>query len=104
MNTILKNTVACNILEGLQMRFLEYSILENKSRALYTTTKEDLSYGFEHDRVFNNVDIVENMIVGIMESPHKIRNTEIKVKSFKPIKRYENGIKVLMKYDMNIKG
>ena len=103
-NNINKLKVECNILEGLRMELLENSLMKNNTRIYSTTKCEDLSEHFEFDRVFNNIDVIENMLIRVMEKPHVTKDIKVKIKAFKPIKVYKNKLTLLEKYENKIKG
>ena len=103
-NNINKLKVECNILEGLRMELLENSLMKNNTRIYSTTKCEDLSEHFEFDRVFNNIDVIENMLIRVMEKPHVTKKLKLKVKTYIPIKRYINKLTLLEKYENKIKG
>lgn len=103
-NNIDKITVECNILEGLRMELLENSLMENKTRIYSQTIDENLEDNFVFDRVFNNIDVIEDMLIGVMEKPHRNKTLKYKIKSFAPIKTYKNKLTLLEKYEEKIKG
>ena len=61
MNSIDRINVPCSVLQGL--RFDKISISEDSDKVInnITTKCEDLNEHSEYDRVFNNIDVIENM-------------------------------------------
>lgn len=104
MNTINKLKVRCNILEGLKLEILENSVMNNKTNICCHTIDQNLEEHFEFDRVFNNIDIIEGMLIGVMEKPHKSKKLKIRLNSIKAIKTYANRLVLLDKYENKIKG
>ena len=103
-NTVSKLSVQCKLLEGLRMELLEESIMSNKTRIYSSTKCENLEEHFLFDRVFNNVDVIEDMLISVMEKPRITKDTKVKIKAFKPIKVYKNKLTLLEKYENKIKG
>lgn len=104
MNTINKITVKSDILQGLKWGILENSLDKTSCRVYKTTSNEDLSNNFEHNRVFNSIDVIEEMLISKMENPSETYGVDITSNAFKPIKTYVNNLKVIELYDNEIKG
>ena len=104
MNTIEKLMCKVQLLDGLEMHILENSYREKGCRIYTTTHDENLEEHFEFDRVFNNVDVIEDMYVSVMEKPHKKRSIRSTIKSLVPTTEYDNKIVVLENYEEKIKG
>ena len=99
MNTIKKLSVEINKLDGLKICKLENS--KERENALYTADeyKNDLSAYAEHDRVFNNVDIVQDMLIDVMEQPRTIETLHTNADCFIPMTSYEEKINLYEDYD-----
>lgn len=104
MNTISKVSRETKVLQGLKMVILENSHIETNTRVHVSTYNEDLSYSYEFDRTFNNVDVIEGIDINSMENPHTTKDAKYILNSFVPIKEYKNKIKLFEKYKEKVKG
>ena len=104
MNSIDRINVPCSVLQGL--RFDKISISEDSDKVInnIATKCEHLTEHSEYDRVFNNIDVIENMRIDKMEVPKDCMVLNAKLKSFTPIKSYSNKLKIIKTYDNKIKG
>ena len=104
MNTIDRISVSCSALQGL--KFDKISVSEDTDKAINNviTKCEDLNEHSEYDRVFNNIDVIENMRICKMEVPKDYMGLKAKLKSFIPTKSYSNKLKVIKAYENKLKG
>ena len=104
MNSIDRINVPCSVLQGL--RFDKISISEDSDKVInnIATKCEDLNEHSEYDRVFNNIDVIENMRICKMEVPKDSVVLKANLKSFTPIKSYSNKLKIIKTYENKIKG
>ena len=104
MNSIDRINVPCSVLQGL--RFDKISISEDSDKVInnIATKCEHLNKHSEYDRVFNNIDVIENMRICKMEVPKDSIVLKVNLKSFAPIKSYSNKLKIIKTYENKIKG
>lgn len=104
MNSIDRINVPCSVLQGL--RFDKISISEDSDKVInnIATKCEDLNEHSEYDRVFDNIDVIENMRICKMETSKDRVVLNAKLKSFIPTKSYSNKLKVIKTYENKIKG
>ena len=104
MNSIDRINVPCSVLQGL--RFDKISISEDSDKVInnIATKCEDLNEHSEYDRVFNNIDVIENMRICKMEVSKDSVVLKANLKSFTPIKSYSNKLKIIKTYENKIKG
>ena len=104
MSTINKLKVPCSVLQGLSFNSLLYNIKNNKATIYCETIATNLDDSFEHDRVFNDVDLLEDMNLDDIESPNKTIKTKVNINDIKPTRIYKDKIKLGNKYNNKVKG
>ena len=104
MRTIKKKKAPCSVLQGLSFNSLLYNIKDNKATIYCETIATNLDEAFEHDRVFNDVDLLEDMNLDDIESPNKAIKTKVNINDIKPTRIYKDKIKLDNKYNDKIKG
>lgn len=103
MNTILKIRQTVKTIDGLKIYKLQDSLEDERLVSYSYSDKTDLSEYAEHDRVFNDVDVIEELLVDKMETPNVISNLEYKTSCHVPITTYKNTIKLLCDYQNKLK-
>ena len=98
-NTIKKITQPINVLNGLRYDIIESSLKNVGARVYENTINKNIDDNFDFDRVFKNVDIIEDMLISVMEKPHVDNTLKIRVHSFVPIKTYNSTLTLLNKYE-----
>ena len=104
MSTINKLKAPCSVLQGLSFNSLLYNIKDSKATIYCETIATNLDDSFEHDRVFNDVDLLEDMNLDDIESPNKIIKTKVNINDIEPTRIYKDKIKLGNKYNDKIKG
>ena len=104
MSTINKLKVPCSVLQGLSFNSLLYNIKNNKATIYCETIATNLDEAFEHDRVFNDVDLLEDMNLDDVESSNKAIKAKVNINDIKPTRIYKDKIKLGNKYNNKVKG
>ena len=104
MSTINKLKAPCSVLQGLSFNSLLYNIKDNKATIYCETIVTNLDDSLEHDRVFNDVDLLEDMNLKDIESPHKVIKTKVIINDIKPTTIHKDKIKLGNKYNDKVKG
>lgn len=104
MSTINKLKVPCSVLQGLSFNSLLYNIKYSKATIYCETIVTNLDDSFEHDRVFNDVDLLEDMNLDDIESPNKAIKTKVNINDIKPTTIHKDKIKLGNKYNNKVKG
>ena len=68
------------------------------------TIATNLDKSFEHDKVFNDVDLLEDMNLDDIESPNKAIKTKVNINTIKPTTIHKDKIKLGNKYNNKVKG
>ena len=104
MRSINKFKVPCSVLQGLNFNSLLYNIKDNKTTIYCETIATNLDDSFEHERVFNDVDLLEDMNLDDVESPNKAIKTKVNMNDIKPTTIHKDKIKLGNKYNDKVKG
>ena len=104
MSTINKLKAPCSVLQGLSFNLLSSNISHNKATIYCETIVTNLDESLEHDRVFNDVDLLEDMNLDDIESPNKAIKTKVNINNIKPTTIHKDKIKLGKKYNNKVKG
>lgn len=104
MSTINKLKVPCSVLQGLSFNSLLYNIKNSKATIYCETIVTNLDDSFEHDKVFNDVDLLEDMNLDDVELPNKAIKTKVNINTIKPTTIYKDKIKLGNEYNNKVKG
>ena len=104
MSTINKLKAPCSVLQGLSFNSLSSNISHNKATIYCETIVTNLDEAFEHDRVFNDVDLLEDMNLDDVELPNKAIKTKVNINDIKPTTIHKDKIKLGNKYNNKVKG
>ena len=104
MSTINKLKVPCSVLQGLSFNSLLYNIKDSKATIYCETIVTNLDDSFEHNRVFNDVDLLEDMNLDVVESPNKAIKTKMNINDIKPTTIHKDKIKLGNKWNNKVKG
>lgn len=104
MSTVNKLKVPCSVLQGLSFNSLLYNIKNSKATIYCETIATNLDDSFEHDRVFNDVDLLEDMNLDDVELPNKAIKTKVNINDIKPTTIYKDKIKLGNNYNNKVKG
>ena len=104
MSTINKLKAPCSVLQGLSFNSLLSNIKNNKATIYCETIATNLDDSFEHNRVFNDVDLLEDMNLDDVELPNKAIKTKVNINDIKPTTIHKDKIKLGSKYNNKVKG
>ena len=104
MSTINKLKAPCSVLQGLSFNSLLNNIKDSKATIYCETIATNLDEAFEHDRVFNDGDLLEEMNLDVIESPNKAIKTKVNINDIKPTTIHKDKIKLGKKYKNKVKG
>ena len=104
MSTINKLKAPCSVLQGLSFNSLSSNISHNKATIYCETIETNLDESLEHDRVFNDVDLLEDMNLDVIESPNKSIKTKVNINTIKPTTIHKDKIKLGNKWNNKVKG
>ena len=104
MSKISRLKVPCYALQGLKYKALTNVECKSEVNMYYETIESDLSLSPEHDRVFDNVDLIEGLVISEIINPNKTLNTKLIVNLVTPTRIYREKLKIKNAYKDKTKG
>ena len=103
MSTINKLKVPCSVLQGLSFNSLLFNIKYSNATIYCDTIVTNLDDSYARDRVFNDVDFLEDMNLDDIEPPNKAIKTKVNIYDIKPTTIHKDKIKLGNKYNNKVK-
>ena len=104
MSTINRLKVPCSALQGLLFDSISSNISQNNVTVCYETIETNLESSLEHDKTFDDIDLLEDMNIDDIESPNKNIKARIDINTIRPTTIYRDKVKLHDKYNDKIKG